>query len=166
MRNLEPGRRTRVAGRSRKRRRAGREPVVPGGPRAPLLVKSVAALLLVPGAAAVLPQIAGGFPPAKLDFTRRLLYCLLPVLLLAALSGVGKARRVADRRFLPAALAPAMVPAVTIAAIAFRRRKWGAYSLAAGTVAGALLEVSVLARALVAGAAGIVDQAVASRLGL
>jgi putative peptidoglycan lipid II flippase len=91
-----------------------------------------------------------------------------------------------------------MVPAVTIVAIALRHQEWGAYSLTVGTVMGAVLEVSVLALALlaggvhvlprlgprtpaltrvgrqylpmmatavVAGLAAIVDQAVASRLG-
>lgn len=110
-----------------------------------LLVAVVAMALLGP---VVLPHLCSGFDPGKQALTERLFYLLLPSILIAGLATNWEALLNAGERFGLAACAPAAVSVGTLAGIAWLGKSFGIYALAAGTVAGMLLQLALLGGAL------------------
>jgi len=97
---------------------------------------------------AVLPWVGSGFNADKLSLTRSLYFLLLPTLVIYGLSTTWSAVLNAGQRFVLAALAPGITPAITIAAMAALGFRWGIFSVAAGTLGGFVLEAVLLGRAL------------------
>lgn len=113
-----------------------------------LLLLLVAAGVLGVCGPVALPYLASGFPAEKLRLTQGLLPWLLPILPLSGLSVGWRARLNADGQFAVAAAAPCMVPLTSILAVLTLSPAWGIYALLLGTVAGAVLEVTLLGSAL------------------
>jgi len=105
-------------------------------------------VLLVALSPALLPLVGSGFAADKLSLTRSLYFLLLPTLVIYGLSTTWSAVLNADRRFVLAALAPGITPAITIALVAGLGFRWGIFSVAAGTLAGFILEAALLGGAL------------------
>ena len=105
------------------------------------LVALLAAALSWPA----LHLLASGFPAGKLKITAALLFFMLPILPLSAVTATFRTMLNAEERFALPALAPVVTPIAIIAAIFLLH---GARALAIGTVAGALFEVVLLATAL------------------
>lgn len=95
-----------------------------------------------------LPLLGANFSPAKLELTRNLLYVLLPFVLFAGIASSVAAVLNAFEKFALPAVAPFLTPLATILLIELGAQKWGAFSLAAGVVAGSVLEASLLLCAL------------------
>jgi len=106
------------------------------------------AMLLAVGSPFFVPLIASGFDAPKREVTHQLLLMLLPLLPIGGLSVAYRARLNSAGQFAVAALAPVAVPVLTINAIFLFGRTWGVYALAGGTIAGGVVEVSLLAYAL------------------
>ncbi|MCC6314301.1 MAG: polysaccharide biosynthesis C-terminal domain-containing protein [Thermomicrobiales bacterium] len=107
---------------------------------------SAMALALALAGPALLGLIASGFGPEKLALTSRLLYVLLPCVVLSGLATLLTGVLTADERF---ALASASALAVSAASVAFLigfGQRWGIFALAFGLVAGYALQLAVLAR--------------------
>lgn len=110
---------------------------------ATLLAGATLVLALVgPG---LLAFLAPGFAPAKLLLTRQLFYLLLPLVFLNGIATNWGAVLNAREKFGLVALAPALVPLATIATLLAGGAAWGGYALAAGTVAGFALQLTLLA---------------------
>jgi len=107
----------------------------------PLVVALLVALLSSPA----MHFFASGFPAAKLKVTHTLLFWMLPILPLSAVTATFRTVLNAEEHFAAPALAPVATPAAIVAAIYFFGGTW---PLAAGTLTGALLEVALLAAAL------------------
>jgi putative peptidoglycan lipid II flippase len=118
-----------------------------------VLLASAGLLALVAGLLALFPGIAlqlvaGGFSPAKLALTRTLLFVMLPILPLSALSVTWRTLLNAGERFAIAALTTMLTPLMSIVFLVSFGNSRGAYPLALGTVVGALLEAAVLGAAV------------------
>jgi putative peptidoglycan lipid II flippase len=109
-----------------------------------LLLLGAAATLLAMGARYYLPLLGSGFAPAKVRLTRSLLYVLAPFVVLSGLAPVWSRILNAHRHFVVPAITPVVTPLLCLLALFFFRRSWGIYVLAAGTIAGALLEAIIL----------------------
>jgi putative peptidoglycan lipid II flippase len=109
-----------------------------------LLALSSTAVLLALLAPYYLPYLGSGFSPAKLHFTRELLYTLLPLVLFGGIASFASAVLNAGERFALPALAPLLTPLVTIVFLEFGAARWGAFSLVAGALAGGALEAALL----------------------
>jgi putative peptidoglycan lipid II flippase len=112
-----------------------------------LLLTGVTVLLALAGPG-LLRVLGAGFGPEKLALTHGLFYALLPSILLSGLATLWGAALNARERFALAALAGVLVPAGGITGLLVLGRSWGIYGLAAGIVAGHLLQVGLLARDL------------------
>ena len=111
-----------------------------------LLTALAAALYLC--ASPALRLMASGFTPEKAALTRSLLALTLPILPLSAIAVTWRSVLNAHERFALAAVSPLMTPVVTICILAATARRVGVFALAAGTTAGMLAELTVLAFAL------------------
>jgi putative peptidoglycan lipid II flippase len=109
---------------------------------------AVVAVLTALASPWILSVVASGFPPAKLELTRSLLFWMLPILPLSALTSTWRTLLNADERFVIAASATILTPLVTIAALLAFGAESGIFVLAGGTLAGATLECIVLALAV------------------
>ena len=109
-----------------------------------VLALSTAALILGLFASVYLPYLGSSFPAAKLLLTRELLYAILPFVVFGGVAAFLSVVLNASEKFALPALVPLLTPLITIAFIIFAGRIWGAWSLAAGTVIGSLLEAIVL----------------------
>lgn len=105
----------------------------------------VVALLTAALSGPLLHFFASGFPPAKLKTTQTLLLYMLPMLPLSAVTATFRTILNAEERFAMPALAPMATPIAIVAAIYLST---GPAALAAGTVAGTLLEAAALAGAI------------------
>lgn len=103
----------------------------------------VVTLLIVVTAPICLPWIASGFSPEKLHLTFLLLCSIAPAILLNGIAAIWGAVINAAERFVLVAISPAITPAATILFLLFAK-SWGIFSLAAGLVCGALLEMILL----------------------
>ncbi len=92
----------------------------------------------------VLPLMGSAFGPQKMALTRNLVWVMLPVTLIFSLSAVWGSVLNAHRCFRLVALAPVCVPLSIAALVLWRGLSWGAYALAAGTVAGYAAELALL----------------------
>jgi putative peptidoglycan lipid II flippase len=102
-------------------------------------------LLLALTASLLLGVLGSGFDPEKQALTRSLFFMLLPILLISGLGTVWAAVLNAYERFALAAVAPIMIPLMGIVFLFSMGQVWGVYALAAGTVAGFIAEVALLA---------------------
>jgi putative peptidoglycan lipid II flippase len=113
-------------------------------------VIALAAIALVLGLFAryYLPYLGSNFSPEKLNLTRELLYALLPWIVLNGMAMFVASVLNAGEKFALPAMIPVVTPLVTILSIAVAAPRFGAFSIAAGTVAGSVLEILVLLRLL------------------
>jgi putative peptidoglycan lipid II flippase len=91
-----------------------------------------------------LPLLGSGFSPAKLMLTRRLLYGLLPFIVLSGLAVAWTAVLNAGERFGLPALSAMLTPLSIIIFLSLLGRAWGIFALVAGTVIGVALQAAVL----------------------
>lgn len=113
-----------------------------------IAVLGIATLLLAIAAPALFPLLFSKFSPEKLQFTIRLFYLLLPSILISGLVNNCEGALNAGEKFAMAALAPAVVPLATMAAIWTLAPRWGVHSLVAGLVAGMILQLAIVAASL------------------
>src|SRR5438128_1429578 len=98
-----------------------------------------------------LPLLASAFGPAKLVLTRRLLYILLPYVVLSGVVVNLTAVLNAGEKFGLPAFTPIITPLAVVIFIVVSSRLWGILSLAFGTIVGISVEAATLAWALKAG---------------
>ena len=91
-----------------------------------------------------LPLLGSRFSPEKLDLTRKLLYTLLPWVVLSGIAATASSVLNAGEKFALPAVIPVLTPSVTILFILVTAREVGAFSLAAGAAVGSLLEAAML----------------------
>jgi putative peptidoglycan lipid II flippase len=103
------------------------------------------ALLLAAFAPYYLPLLASGFSASKLLLTRKLLYFLLPLIVLSAVTVNGTALLNAGERFALPALLPVLAPLGGVLFLVALGGRWGIYALAVGTVMGTALQALCLA---------------------
>ena len=96
----------------------------------------------------ILPMLASGFSPQKLELTQSLFFVLLPVIVISGIATIWSSVLNAWERFLIGALAPIMVPVAILASLLLFGNIWGIFSLAVGTVVGYVLQCILLAVAL------------------
>ena len=113
-----------------------------------LLLLIGASILLAVAAPYYLPLLGSGFGGAKLLLTRRLLYLLLPIVVVNGAITIWSSILNADEKFALPALTPTLTPLGTLFALLLLGRAWGIFALALGTVVGTLLEASLLGRAM------------------
>jgi putative peptidoglycan lipid II flippase len=109
---------------------------------------SAMAILLGLFAPLYLPYLGSSFPPAKLLLTRQLLYAVLPFVLFGGITVFLSVVLNAGETFALPAVIPLLTPLVTIAFVVSVPTNWGAWSLAAGAVAGSFFEAVILLRVL------------------
>jgi putative peptidoglycan lipid II flippase len=107
-------------------------------------VLSATAIFLAVLAPYYLPWIAHGFSPVKLELTRKLLYLLLPWLVFNGLATVVSFILNSDEKFAIPAMTPLLTPIVTMVVVIAAAQLFGPFAIAAGTVAGSVLEASLL----------------------
>jgi putative peptidoglycan lipid II flippase len=118
-----------------------------------VLIWSTAALIAVASLLAlassyVLPVLASGFGPDKLELTRSLFYVLLPALVVSGFGTIWRAVLNAGERFALAAATPIVTPVLAVLTLLAFGRFWGIYAFAIGTVGGFVLEAGLLAWSL------------------
>ncbi len=106
------------------------------------------AVALAVGAPYYLSLLAPGFSPQKMALTRRLLYMLLPYVVLSGLVVNWTAVINAAHRFALPALSPMVTPALISVCLIATWSVWGVYSLPIGTVIGTGIESLILAYTL------------------
>lgn len=112
-------------------------------------VASIAiAFVAAPLAALAMPLVAHGFADSTLALSRQLVFLLMPLLALSGLASFWTGILNAERRFALAAAVPAITPIVVVACLWFGWGPLGLYSLVLGTLAGALLELTIVAVAV------------------
>jgi putative peptidoglycan lipid II flippase len=103
------------------------------------------AILLGVGSYLLQPVLAAGSQSGRVELIRPLLFVLLPVLPLSAMSVTWRAVLNAHGKFWLAAAIPAITPLLSIALLFVATQSWGVYALAVGTMGGNLLEAVFLA---------------------
>jgi putative peptidoglycan lipid II flippase len=106
-----------------------------------LLIVTVILTLLGPS---LFPILASGFDSEKIHLTEMIFYCLIPIILIQGVVTIWSAVLNARRRFILAAIAPAIVPFVIIIALISGKSSWGIYTLAGGTIIGFIGEAVVI----------------------
>jgi putative peptidoglycan lipid II flippase len=106
------------------------------------------AILLGLGSYVLQPLLAAGSHSGRIELIRPLVFVLLPVLPLSAMSVTWRAVLNAHGKFWLAAAIPAITPLLSIALLLAAAHNWGVYVLAAGTMGGNLLEAAFLAIAV------------------
>ncbi len=96
----------------------------------------------------ILPILASGFNADKLALAQSLFFVLLPIITISGIVTIWSSVLNAGERFVMGALAPVMVPVVTLVFLFILKNRLGIYSLALGTVAGSILQCVLLAIAL------------------
>lgn len=94
----------------------------------------------------VLPLLGSGFSVQTMELALSLFYWLLPVFIFSGACQIYAAAINADERFIMVALVPAITPVCSVVLLVLLAEQWGIYALAAGIVAGSIVEVLVLAR--------------------
>ena len=131
------------------------------------LASSFAALLLVcllvatvalsPLVSAILPVLARGFAPDTVAQSQRFLWLLMPLLVINGLAGFWASVLNARERFMPVALAGALTPVVIMLTLWLAWSWLGSHALVVGTLAGAVLELLVLALFMVRARQGLLS---------
>ena len=109
-----------------------------------LTITTILMLVLAP---LILPLIARGFNPEKLDLTYKLLWVISPIILLSGVMTIWGAVLNAGERFVLVAVAPIITPAITMLFL-LGINAWGVFNLALGLVFGQLLEIVAVGIAL------------------
>jgi putative peptidoglycan lipid II flippase len=115
---------------------------------ASLMVLAILALLMAGGAPYYLPLLASGFSASKLLLTRRLLFVILPIVVFNWAITIWGSVLQSNEKFALAALTPVITPLVSLTMLFAFRNSWGIFALATGTVAGTVLEMILLGRAV------------------
>lgn len=102
------------------------------------------ALAFTPLFSFALPRLARGFAPETIELTQHFLWLLMPLLVVNGLAAFWAGVLNARERFLPAALTGALAPLVVMLTLWLAWPWLGSYSLIAGTMAGAVLELVVI----------------------
>jgi putative peptidoglycan lipid II flippase len=92
----------------------------------------------------ILPVLGSGFDEQKLALTRSLYLTMLPILMVKGLTTVWTTRLNATNQFAFGSAVPIVTPLLTICALLYGVSQWGIYTLAGGTVFGALLEMVLI----------------------
>lgn len=92
-----------------------------------------------------LPLLGSRFGASQLLLTRHLLYVLLPLVVMSALTVNWTAVLNAGEKFAFPAILPALVPLAALGFLLALGNEWGIYALAVGTVAGTFLQAVGLA---------------------
>lgn len=109
---------------------------------------AVVSVLLAFATPCILSFVAAGFSAEKLSLTRRLFYCLLPIIVLNGVSTTWSTILNAGERFILTAVVPVMRPLALVAFLYLAYEELGIYAMTAGTVTGLVLEICVLGWAL------------------
>ena len=118
-----------------------------------LAILTAVGVLLAAFAWPVLHVLATGFDNAKIRLTSEMMFLMLPILPLSALNVCWRALLNAEENFVVAAISPAVVPVLTVVALATMSARYGIYALAIGTTGGAVAEsLMLLASVRAAGA--------------
>lgn len=110
-----------------------------------VLLMTTVAILLLATAQLTLRPFASHFDADKFALTCKLFRIMLPAMPLAALASVWRSVLNSDGRFALPAMVPGATAGVSILFLLLYARTWGVYSLAAGTLVGAVLEAGLLA---------------------
>ena len=105
-------------------------------------------VVLAAAAGPILHILATGFDEEKIRLTRELMFIMLPILPLSALNVSWRVLLNAEGRFSIAAISPALVPVATVIALISLTQRYGIFSLAIGTVVGAVAESILLAHSV------------------
>lgn len=101
-------------------------------------------ILLALSSPYVIQWFAYGFSNEKLILTKKLLFLLLPILILSTLSAIWGAILNTHKYFSVVAVAPALIHLFAIVLLMLSGEQWGIYALATGTVIGFTAEFLVL----------------------
>lgn len=112
-----------------------------------ILFLITAAVVLAALAPVLLPLLGSGFSAQTMALTQSLFYWLLPVLVLTGIGHLYATAMNASERFATVALAPAITPICAVVVLVLLVDKWGIHALAGGTVLGAAIELTILAKA-------------------
>lgn len=105
---------------------------------------TVVSILMACTARWFFPLIASNFPPAKLELSIRIFYALLPTVLLMGLASNFTAVLNTVNRFAAPAMAPVVIPLVTIAAALALGSRLGIWALVYATLAGSVVHVALV----------------------
>jgi len=111
------------------------------------LLLGAATIGIVIAAPYYLPLLASGFSPEKILETRRLLYMLSPIVMIAGINTIWSSVLNAREEFALVAVTPALTPFVIMVCLLVAK-DWGITSLTVGTVLGMALEAGVICKAL------------------
>lgn len=117
----------------------------------------VATLALSPLLSATVPHLARGFAPETIGQTQRFVWLLMPLLVLNGLAGFWASVLNARERFVPVALAGALTPVAVMLSLWLAWTRLGSFALVVGTLAGATLELGVLAMLLARSGQGLLS---------
>ena len=92
----------------------------------------------------ILPLLASGFHPEKLALTQTIFYWLLPMIAFQGMIVIWSAVLNAKGRFALAAIAPVLLPLITMIALISVGYRLGVYSLVVGTIAGFIVQAIVI----------------------
>jgi putative peptidoglycan lipid II flippase len=112
-----------------------------------LTLLGITTILMIVAAPLYLPLIAKGFSSEKLNLTFKLLYTMVPIVLLSGIITIWSSVLNAGEKFFLAALSPASTSVITIGFI-LTFSSLGSFALVAGLVGGAVLEILLLGVAL------------------
>jgi putative peptidoglycan lipid II flippase len=109
-----------------------------------LLALIAIAVILALLAPYYLPWLGSSFSADKLHLTRKLIYWLSPWIIFNGIAIFTASVLNAGEKFAMPAIVPIVTPLLTMLFIVFAVERWGAFSLAAGTVSGGLVEAAWL----------------------
>ncbi len=112
-----------------------------------ILILTAVTLIVAAASPLLLPVIGLGFPASKIELAWDLSYLVVGMVVAAGVSAVVAAILNAHERFIPVALAPAVIPLGTLAVFLLWAERAGVYALAAGTLVGFVLECLLLVAA-------------------
>ncbi len=110
-----------------------------------LVVLGIAVIALIVAFVPLLPLLASNFSAQKQDLAIHLFWVLVPILFLTGMANVLGTALNSERQFAWVAIAPAFPPLFAAIALLLVWHDGGVYALAAGTVAGALAQMLVVA---------------------
>jgi len=112
-----------------------------------VLLAGVSVLLAI-AAPLYLPLLGSGFDAAKVLLAQKLLYVLLPFIVVNGAVLIWTSVLNAGETFALPALTPLLTPLVTLACLFIWGGKVGIFALAVGTIAGTILEATILGRTI------------------
>jgi putative peptidoglycan lipid II flippase len=108
-----------------------------------LVAVSLALTVLVP--VLILPLVGSAFNASTLRLSQSLFFVLLPLVILNGLALLWGALLNAGERFAVVVAAPILLPLVSLVFLVLTVEAWDIYAVAAGTLAGVMLQVAALA---------------------